>query len=162
MTQTVITEKQFRRNIYELIIKLLNTSSSPDYSVLCQCLEHLNRYSDSIYFYNLIVSELLLYLVGKGNVENALQLAFDLYSNGNHQLLMPIFTALTEKNNPKNDVITNLINILNGNFAQDQYLSFLWKNNHSDMLLMKELKDGVEKSSSVLNHATIVYIIIYY
>lgn len=79
---------------------------------------------------------------------------------------MPLCQALKEyqqqPENINNPTIVSLLKILDGSFPHDQQLSFLWKNNHSDMLIMKELKDGVEKSSSVLNHATIVYYYYYY
>lgn len=120
----------------------------------------------NVYILYLIVAQLLIQLIQSNKVEIALQLSFDIYSHANHQLIMPLCQSLKEyqkqPENINNPTIINLLKILDGSFPHDQQLSFLWKNNHSDMLIMKELKDGVEKSSSVLNHATIVYYIYIY
>ena len=48
-----------------------------------------------------------------------------------------------------------LLTILKGSINERLYLQFLKKNNHADMLLINQVKDGIGNRKSVLHTATI-------
>lgn len=61
----------------------------------------------------------------------------------------------TNNQDEYNQKIEKLKTILSGETTINLYLDFLFRNNHTDLLILKNIKNTVESRSSVLHTATI-------
>jgi len=161
----VIQHKGLREDILLLLVRLhfdldsqsLGSVSQPDYINICQCLIYLDDPNS--------VSQILLkLLVGDQNqVSLAYQIGFDLYDSAAQHFLSDVVTSLkskiassesADKENQKEtdeDVnlkkkIETLSSILDGEKSIELYLQFLIRNNHTDILILKNTKEQVRNS----------------
>ena len=105
----------------------------------------------------------------------AYQISFDLYENATQQFIQQIESAFavnnesskesttpesetadTEKNRKKLDdtFVENLRKILRGEETIKHHMQFLIKNNHTDMLILKQIKDSVRMATT--HNATVI------
>uniref|UniRef100_A0A915NEY7 26S proteasome non-ATPase regulatory subunit 1/RPN2 N-terminal domain-containing protein n=1 Tax=Meloidogyne javanica TaxID=6303 RepID=A0A915NEY7_MELJA len=91
----------------------------------------------------------------------AYQLAFDLYENAPQEFLEQLKELLFKKeDSPENEEtkpspeINNLKSILSGEETIKHHMQFLIKNNHTDMLILKNIKDVVRGSCA--HNATVI------
>uniref|UniRef100_A0A915MAI2 26S proteasome non-ATPase regulatory subunit 1/RPN2 N-terminal domain-containing protein n=1 Tax=Meloidogyne javanica TaxID=6303 RepID=A0A915MAI2_MELJA len=95
------------------------------------------------------------------NTPVAYQLAFDLYENAPQEFLEQLKELLFKKeDSPENEEtkpspeINNLKSILSGEETIKHHMQFLIKNNHTDMLILKNIKDVVRGSCA--HNATVI------
>lgn len=72
------------------------------------------------------------------------------YTNKIKETLAAKAAQCTEK-----DKLGKLMKILNGELTDKLYLQFLKKNNHTDMLLINQIKDSIGTKNSMLHSATV-------
>nr|CCA25242.1 predicted protein putative [Albugo laibachii Nc14] len=182
--RNIITNRDFRMQVYEIMVKTYRNQPIQDYSNMCQCLQMLDNHLE--------VTKILEKLL-RGSTDDTLvafQVAFDLIENENQKFLMNTYHSLpshptareagesksndenepamsTEPENasrpiptgcPENywDRLDKLKLILSGEFIGELVLDFLHRQSDTDPLIMKSIKTAVEERNSVLNHSAVV------
>lgn len=173
----VVLNRDFRHKVLRLLVDLHNQMSSPDYIRICECLVFLNDASSVAN-----IMKTLLQTKEDDKSVLAFQIAFDLVNNSTQQFLTNALNELPKKEDlipplesadamdvdksenkseaPKvvdvyAERIQNLRTILSGEKTISLTLDFLFRNNNTDMLILKNMKTAVESRSSVLHSATI-------
>uniref|UniRef100_K3WVQ1 Uncharacterized protein n=1 Tax=Globisporangium ultimum (strain ATCC 200006 / CBS 805.95 / DAOM BR144) TaxID=431595 RepID=K3WVQ1_GLOUD len=179
--KTVVSHRDFRLKVYEVMVTLYRSHAPHDYSAICQCLQMLNKHAE--------VTTILHDLIKSTGNDTliAYQVAFDLSENENQKFLLNVHNALPSP--PKADAaadesktdgaaaapadngpptvpvgasadywerIAKLKLILSGEFLVDLNLDFLYRQNDSDPLIMKTIKTAVENRNSVLHHSAVI------
>ncbi|KAH6917463.1 26S proteasome subunit RPN2a [Coprinopsis sp. MPI-PUGE-AT-0042] len=83
----------------------------------------------------------------------AYQLAFDLVEGGSQDFLENLKTSLPEGDEKTKATYDKLRQILTGKESVKLYLEFLKRNNHTDLLILKNTKDALEARSSIYHTA---------
>jgi len=174
---SIIMSRKFRLQVLQLLVRLYteagDAAGGVDYFAICQCLLLLNDAK--------AVADILTKLL-KGSPEDALmgyQVAFDLSDNEMQAFLSKVATALPKPATPAapvkteegvetapvelsdeekelDDRIKKITQILSGETMVHLTLEFLYRNNKTDMLLLKQLKDAVEPRNSITHNATVM------
>eukprot|EP00742_Colponemidia_sp_Colp-10_P001792 GILJ01001916.1.p1 GENE.GILJ01001916.1~~GILJ01001916.1.p1 ORF type:complete len:980 (-),score=200.10 GILJ01001916.1:129-3032(-) len=153
IAQTVVTSREFRRQVLQVLVKLYRSRPNPDYINVCQCLFFLDDAA--------AVAEILTQLIQ--TPEGALmacQIAFDLDENENQQFTMEVSKRLPEEktdtgDHPQAAQLQQLRSILAGTVAIELGLEFLYRNNHTDLLVLKNVKNALDSRNSVTHSATV-------
>jgi len=169
----VVLNRDFRHTVLRLLVKLHNQMSVPDYIRISECLVFLNDAPS--------VADILKTLLQSKEDDRCLlafQIAFDLVNNSTQQFLTNVLNELPKKegtvpsSEPADsmdveksaeakavdifaDRVDKLRTILSGEKTISLALDFLFRNNNTDMLILKNTKTAVESRSSVLHSATI-------
>uniref|UniRef100_A0A1I7RR16 26S proteasome non-ATPase regulatory subunit 1 n=1 Tax=Bursaphelenchus xylophilus TaxID=6326 RepID=A0A1I7RR16_BURXY len=163
-------DRKFRGQALDSVFRLFSEMKEPDFVSMCQCLIKLEKPED--------VSGILRRLLANNNELLAFQIAFDLYENASQQFIREIEKALipeskqetsesngneaTEESTSSDtssedatsttasyDSLTDrLKRILRGEETIKHHMQFLIKNNHTDMLILKQIKDSVRTAST--------------
>ncbi|VDM38898.1 unnamed protein product [Toxocara canis] len=165
-------DRAFRNTVLDLLLKLFSELEEPDFVSMCQCLIKLEKPGDVAEILNRLVSN----KSGNG-VLLAYQIAFDLYENASQQFINKIEKALVGEEPQKASaeesstqpssswsaeaapkfegvVAERLRSILRGEQTIKHHMQFLIKNNHTDMLILKQMKDSVRTASA--HNATVI------
>lgn len=163
----IIQHKGLREDILRLLVRLhsdldskLHGISQPDYINICQCLIYLDDPAS--------VSDILSKLLSDSmdQVSLAYQIGFDLYDSAAQHFLSDVVDALkaglveplsTDESDPDSKKavdeynkmkkrVETLSSILDGEKSIELYLQFLIRNNHTDMLILKNTKEQVRNS----------------
>ncbi|CAK5084131.1 unnamed protein product [Meloidogyne enterolobii] len=111
---------------------------------ICQCLIKLERLAQ--------VAQIFNNLLSKKTTLVTYQHAFDPYENAPQEFLEQLKELLFKKeDSPENN---NLKSILSGEETIKHHMQFLIKNNHTDMLILKNIKDVVRGSCA--HNATVI------
>jgi 26S proteasome regulatory subunit N2 len=179
--RTVVSIRDFRLQVYGVMVKIYRSRCAQDYSGVCQCLQMLDNHLE--------VTAILEQLI-HGSDEQCLlayQVAFDLSENENQKFLMNIYHSLpTPTAAPVADEASSgdavapaqsvpaapaipagapadywlkmdrLKLILSGEFLVDLSLDFLHRSSDADPLVMKTIKTAVENRNSVLHHSAVI------
>ncbi|KAJ1651970.1 proteasome regulatory particle base subunit [Dispira simplex] len=153
----------FRSKVLRLLLELQLDRQQPDYEAICQCLMFLNEPHTC--------ADLLLRLVKNGGEDDCLvvyQVAFDLEANATQGFLVKLIQRLeadmpsssaeaegdtTMETSPANMTLANLITILSGKLTIKLYLDFLFRNNRTDLAILKITRDRLESRNSVYHSA---------
>eukprot|EP00475_Leptophrys_vorax_P043311 TRINITY_DN8299_c0_g1_i2.p1 TRINITY_DN8299_c0_g1~~TRINITY_DN8299_c0_g1_i2.p1 ORF type:complete len:954 (+),score=291.71 TRINITY_DN8299_c0_g1_i2:134-2995(+) len=167
LSQRVIQSRNFRQQVLTVLVKIYHDQENPDYSAICQCLLFL----DDAFGIAGVLAKLI-----KGTTDESLiafQVAFELSENENQPFLLRVSSALAPAqpplsntsgdkveapvdNSPEGIKLRLLKEILSGETAINLHLQFLHANNHSDVMIMKNLKEKVESRNSITHNAAIV------
>uniref|UniRef100_A0AC35TPB7 26S proteasome non-ATPase regulatory subunit 1 n=1 Tax=Rhabditophanes sp. KR3021 TaxID=114890 RepID=A0AC35TPB7_9BILA len=150
-------DSTFKGQVLDLLFKMFSDMAEPDFSSMCQCLIKLEQPS--------AVAEILSRLCK--NEEGILlgyQIAFDLYENASQQFINKIVKAMDSQTSCTLDaegntscktiigvdqkIFETLLKILKGEETIKHHMQFLIKNNHTDMLILKQMKDAVRASTT--------------
>ncbi|KAF9344555.1 proteasome regulatory particle base subunit, partial [Mortierella sp. AD094] len=149
LTMTVVLDQAYRNTLLQLLVDQFRKLEEPDYVAINQCLVHLGDHEAS--------AELLQTLVKSGQQTDLLmayQLAFDLENNATQKYLTKVSDALpkesTENTLPKFEKIRS---ILSGKETIKLQLEFLCRNNHTDMLILKNSKTVLDARLSIYHSA---------
>ncbi|KAF9994249.1 proteasome regulatory particle base subunit [Entomortierella chlamydospora] len=149
LTMTVVLDQAYRNTLLQLLVDQFRKLEEPDYVAINQCLVHLGDHEAS--------AELLKNLVKSGQQADLLmayQLAFDLENNATQKYLTKVSDALpkesTEDALPKFEKIKS---ILSGKETIKLQLEFLCRNNHTDMLILKNSKTVLDARLSIYHSA---------
>jgi 26S proteasome regulatory subunit N2 len=122
------------------LLELFEQSSSLDYTSIAQIWLRLNEPS--------LAATTLSKLIAEGVQQNdklleAYQIGFDLADTASQEFLGKVIEALPVEDEVKSEdpsTLQALKEILSGEKSIRLYLEFLSKNNHSDLLLLKNIK----------------------
>ncbi|CAF0707844.1 unnamed protein product [Brachionus calyciflorus] len=171
ITLSLIQNRKFRNAILNLLVRIYSNLPNPDYVNVVQCLIYLDEPEQ--------VASILENLVRANNVLMAFQIGLDLYENATQQFLLKVrnlLKALVTTSQPM-DIgeggaevkqeeqqvkvneelkvhIDKLLSILNGEITINTNMQFSIKNNHSDLLVLKTIKDAVR--NSICHTATVI------
>ncbi|KAI9285712.1 armadillo-type protein [Umbelopsis sp. AD052] len=162
VSMTLVQNLQFRNEVLRLLVKLYQNLDEPDYVSVSQCLVHLNDPA--------ACSNMLETLVAKNTDESLLmayQIAFDLEDSATQDFLQKVIqdlpaTKKTDANemdtddapaDPNNDSFSKIKTILSGEETIKLYLEFLYRKNHTDLLILKNTKNALESRNSVYHSA---------
>ncbi|CAG8455290.1 13893_t:CDS:10 [Ambispora leptoticha] len=172
---TLVHSLDFRNRVLSLLVKVYENLEEPDYVSISQCFVHLN---DPI-----SAAKLLQDLVSKGDDDYLLmayQIAFDLEENATQEFLQKVVSQLppaaavstpsatekqdametdeaeeqkTPQRDPNEEKYTRIRSILSGEESIKLHLEFLYRNNHTDLLILKNTKNVLESRNSVYHSA---------
>ncbi|GAA5797348.1 armadillo-type protein [Helicostylum pulchrum] len=156
---TLVQNLEFRNQVLRLLVELYKTLESPDYISISQCLVHLNDPSSC--------ADMLKSLIEKKDELMAYQISFDLEENATQEFLSKVSqelpvepvvteesTGSTEEAKPKNDTpFQKIKSILSGEESIRLHLEFLYRNNHTDLLILKNTKNALESRNSIYHSA---------
>ncbi|KAJ9109707.1 hypothetical protein QFC19_001937 [Naganishia cerealis] len=143
----------FMTSLMRKLLELFEQSSSLDYTSIAQIWLRLNEPS--------LAATTLSKLIAGGGKENdnlleAYQIGFDLADTASQEFLGKVIEALPVEEDAKAEdpsPLQALKEILSGEKSIRLYLEFLSKNNHSDLLLLKNIKDALEARASIFHSA---------
>ncbi|KNC97437.1 proteasome regulatory particle base subunit RPN2 [Spizellomyces punctatus DAOM BR117] len=165
---TIVQNLHFRNEVLRLLVKLYRNLPEPDYISISQCLLHLNDPA--------ACGDLLQTLANNDETHKliAYQIAFDLEENATQDFLQKVVAALPaaaegtqdsmetdeekqpllkEEPLPNAECFNKIRHILSGELSIRLYLEFLVRNNHTDLLILKNSKDALESRNSVYHSA---------
>uniref|UniRef100_A0A158P7U3 26S proteasome non-ATPase regulatory subunit 1 n=1 Tax=Angiostrongylus cantonensis TaxID=6313 RepID=A0A158P7U3_ANGCA len=161
---------QLRTQLLDVLVRLFTSNKHADFVAICQCLIKLNRPEE--------IGRLLDRLMSHGNGDLiAYQIAFDLYENASQQFNTQVLETYANLHQPSSSTPTSkqkassisegsseqreaspkpeesapmsrLKAILRGEETVKHHMQFLIKNNHTDMLILKEMKDCVRTATA--------------
>ncbi|PLW58365.1 hypothetical protein PCANC_00465 [Puccinia coronata f. sp. avenae] len=169
---TSITLISFRNDLLRLLVRLLGSQQSgPDYFSITQCYVYLDDPQPACELLNQLLSD----EKQPEKILIALQICFDLAETATQEFLEVIRSKLVgsaQKNSStktegdmvvdageassKPDVnphIEQARRILSGEETIKLYLEFLYRNNHADLLILKQTKDALDARSSLYHNA---------
>ena len=154
LATSTIKSKDFRTEILNVILDVYETrpataSKDADYYKIAKCQFALNRPDLS--------AKLLMKLLASDDYLIAYQIAFDVVEKESQSFIQ---TVIAQSSGAAGDLedktkFEKLLTILKGNINERLYLQFLKKNNHTDMNLIKQVKESIGNKKSVLHTATI-------
>jgi len=148
-----IKSKDFRTEILNVILDVYESrpegGKDHDYYKIAKCQFHLNRPDLS--------TKLLMKLLTSEEYLIAYQIAFDVVEKESQTFTQAVIAQSTTAAEALEDKtkFEKLLTILKGNINERLYLQFLKKNNHTDMLLINQVKESIGNKKSVLHTATI-------
>ncbi|KAI9144268.1 armadillo-type protein [Paraphysoderma sedebokerense] len=171
-SMTLVNHVEFRNQVLKMLVQLYQNQPSPDYINIAQCLVHLNDPA--------ACGEVLKKLVQLGNDQNLLmayQIAFDLEDNATQEFLNKVASSLPEEQEKgkekaeksadvmdtdqptqvtPSEAFENIRKILSGELSIKLNLEFLYRNNHADLLILKNTKNALEARNS-LYHSSVTF-----
>ncbi|KAI8924392.1 armadillo-type protein [Entophlyctis helioformis] len=177
VNQTAVQHLAFRNEIFRLLVKLYTTLDNPDYISISQCLVHVN---DPIETAKLL--ERLSAGEEEAQIVTAYQIAFDIEENATQEFVFKVLATLPTppaaaaaatpdpnamdtdeqtplikpESSPSGGVLSKVRTILSGDLSIKLNLEFLFRNNHADLLILKNTKDAFDSRHSVY-HASITF-----
>ncbi|KAG1171516.1 hypothetical protein G6F70_002255 [Rhizopus microsporus] len=159
VSMTLVQNLEFRNEVLRLLVNLYKKLEKPDYISISQCLVHLN---DTTSCANMLKS-----LVEKNDELMAYQISFDLEENATQEFLSKVSNELPNEpvaEEPKEDAMEveepktaspfqKIKSILSGQESIRLHLEFLYRNNHTDLLILKNTKNALESRNSVYHSA---------
>lgn len=164
VSMTLVQNLQFRNQVLRLLVKLYNNLEEPDHVSVSQCLVHLNDPASC--------AVMLKDLVSKNTDDSLLmayQIAFDLEESATQDFLLKIIQDLPATAKPANtstemetddtptdpnqERFAKIKTILSGEESIKLYLEFLYRKNHTDLLILKNTKNALESRNSVYHSA---------
>ncbi|KAF9201263.1 proteasome regulatory particle base subunit [Haplosporangium sp. Z 27] len=149
LTMTVVLDQAYRNTLLQLLVDQFRKLEVPDYVAINQCLVHLGDHEAS--------AALLQTLVNSENQPDLLmayQLAFDLENNATQKYLTKVAEALPKESSESSLAKYEKIrSILSGKETIKLQLEFLCRNNHTDMLILKNSKTVLDARLSIYHSA---------
>ena len=148
--QNLVTNRKFRLEVIEVLVGLYESQGSKcNYIELATCLHYLGHVKK---YAQLLVS----LLADDNNYLIAFQCAFDLVELQDQHFEVELVSELPKDDEDKR--LCSLREILSEGISTAMYLDFLYRNNKTDALGLKHLKQAVEQGRkiSVLHNASIV------
>lgn len=169
---TSITHISFRNDLLRLLVRLLGSQQGgPDYFSITQCYVHLDDPQPASELLNGLLSD----RQDSEKLLIAFQLCFDLAETATQEFLEVLRTKLVgsgsanstskvaaetvDSNAESSDLsvadyhIQQARRILSGEETIKLYLEFLYRNNHADLLILKQTKDALDARSSLYHNA---------
>lgn len=163
---TLVQNLEFRNEVLRLLVDLYKTLQNPDYISISQCLVHLNDPASC--------AAMLKSLVEKKDELMAYQISFDLEENATQEFLSKVsqdlpVEAIVEEAEPESSAAATatgesekrknltpfqkIKSILSGEESIRLHLEFLYRNNHTDLLILKNTKNALESRNSIYHSA---------
>lgn len=148
ITEDIITSKEFRTDVLNLLVSLYERQGEGgkvDYYNLTKCQFFLRAPEAAAKVLSNLTAVDSEYL-------KAYQIAFDLVDTENQSFLNEVNEKLNGSNHSR---INALSSILRNELPRKLSLQFLKKNNHSDMLMLKNLMNDVGTKNSITHGACV-------
>ncbi|OZJ03048.1 hypothetical protein BZG36_03705, partial [Bifiguratus adelaidae] len=155
VSMTLVQNLEFRNKVLRLLVQLYENVKEPDYVAISQCLLHLNDFR--------ACAQILRDLLNKQDDDSLLmayQIAFDLEDSATQVFLQGVIADLQETFAPSGDDALNpddkfvkIKSILSGDETIKLHVEFLYRNNHTDLLILKNTKNALESRNSVFHSA---------
>ncbi|CAO3644071.1 unnamed protein product [Cunninghamella echinulata] len=154
VSMTLVQHLEFRNQVLQTLVELYQNLEEPDYISISHCLVHLND--------SQAAAKLLLGLIEKKNELMAYQISFDLEDNATQDFLSKVSASLPKPETQddsenaaqeNNDPIKKILSILSGEESIRLYLEFLYRNNHTDLMILKNTKNALESRHSIYHSA---------
>jgi len=150
-----IRSKDFRTEVLRMILLIYQKKqdgSNHDYYKLAKCQFSLSLPEST--------GSLLMKLITSSGTDDyliAYQIAFDLVEKESQTYTNQVlsFLAAREASCTEQAKLKQLQTILKGEIHDRLYLQFLKKNNHTDMLLINQIKDSIGNRNSMLHNSTV-------
>lgn len=147
ISEEIITSKEFRNDVLNLLVKLYEQQGvgKVDYFNLAKCQFFLKAPEAT--------AQVLSHLLENDNEYlKAYQIAFDLVETENQNFLNEVDEKLKGSNHNR---VSSLSSIIKNEVPRKLSLQFLKKNNHTDMLLLKNLMNDVGTKNSITHGACV-------
>ncbi len=154
-SMNLVQNLEFRNKTLRMIARLLQELPEPDYIAISQCLVHLNDPQTC--------AEMLINLIKDTDDAHTLmayQIAFDLEENARQDFLQKVLSLLPapasdamETDDIGSDVMNKIRTILSGDTTIKLYLEFLFRNNKTDLLILKTTKNALDSRNSMYHSA---------
>ena len=147
ITEEVITNKEFRNDVLNLLVKLYEQQGDGqlDYYNLTKCQFFLKAPEAAAKVLSNLLSKDAEYL-------KAYQIGFDLVETENQSFLNEVDAKLNGSDHSR---VNSLSSILKNEVPRKLSLQFLKKNNHTDMLQLKNLMNTVGTKNSITHGACV-------
>ncbi|RKP08547.1 armadillo-type protein [Thamnocephalis sphaerospora] len=149
---TLVQNLEFRNTVLQLLVRKLKEQEEPDYIAISQCLLHLGDSEAG--------GAMLDTLARKSDIDYlvACQIAFDLVESATQQHLRSVVATLTASRPEESDSelfarFDNLERILSGSVTIRLFLECLYRNNRTDLLILKNTKNALDSRSSMYHTA---------
>lgn len=150
---SIIDNTSYRSSILNSLITILTSLKNPDFFTIFKIIVNLND-SD-------LSTHLFQSLLGNSNNDpnNKLviyQIAFDLVNSASQELLNKTILNLESLNKEKAEedpIISTIIKILSGIPTSDLNITFLQKNNNTDIQILNKSKDFLDGRNSIFHSA---------
>mgnify|MGYP001141761077 CR=1 FL=1 len=144
---SVITNNSFRTMVLNSLISLLLSldKEHQDFFTIFKIIVQLNDSSLATTVFRQLISheqDLIAY-----------QGAFDLVNTASQELLDKIITELTPKSEEQDSITKRILSILSGVPTCDLDITFLFKNNNTDITILNKTKNLLEGRSSIFHSA---------
>lgn len=142
---TVVSNREFRNKALSSLVPIITSLSAPDYFAIAKIIVQLNDYNIAISLFDDILN-------GSENSKElvAYQVAFDLVASASQELLEKVHSEFSTK---EGEVYQKLTYILSGIPTCDYNLTFLEKNNQTDLSILNKTKTLLDGRSSIFHSA---------
>lgn len=147
-TNTIIHHEAFKAKVLNSLIDIsLSLKSNPDFFTIFKIIIQLND--------SKLASGIFKKLIAQNDKLIACQGAFDLVSSSSQELLDNIINDLKQDPEFQNDGDTEskVLFILSGVPTSDLEITFLYKNNNTDISILNRTKNSLEGRSSIFHSA---------
>ncbi|CCH43332.1 26S proteasome regulatory subunit [Wickerhamomyces ciferrii] len=148
---SIISNTSFRSKILNSLVSIITNLKTPDFFIVSKIIVNLNDDSLAVHlFTNLLKSE------ETNNRLIAYQVAFDLVNSSSQELLDKTIVKLSELNSNESSPspsISKIIKILSGIPSCDFDITFLHKNNNTDIQILNKARDSLESRNSIFHSA---------
>ncbi|ODQ67787.1 26S proteasome regulatory complex, non-ATPase subcomplex, Rpn2/Psmd1 subunit [Nadsonia fulvescens var. elongata DSM 6958] len=149
----IIDKRQFRNKSLNALTSIILSQENPDYFALCKIIVQLNDYNLAIRIFNDLFSS-----TKEDSELIAFQVAFDLVASASQELLEKVSIAFDENNSAsdtsrKIQYNAKLVRILSGLPTCDYDITFLQKNNNTDLAILNKTKSFLDGRNSVFHSA---------
>ncbi|EGT50975.1 CBN-RPN-2 protein [Caenorhabditis brenneri] len=133
-------DRSFRFQVIDIVISTYLMCPSPDMSKICECYV-LTDNADS-------AADTILSLIKRTLLTRAFQIAFDLYETASQGFLDRVLKKLHEQETSDAKAMEKIDSILKGHETVKAYLDFYVRHNHTDTVLMEEIKENIRTASA--------------
>lgn len=142
---TVVSNRKFRNEALNSLVPIIMSLPSPDYFAIAKIIIQLNDY-------NLAITSFVDLLKDGEKAKEliAYQVAFDLVASASQELLEKVHSKFSPETSPEYEKLTR---ILSGVPTCDYNLTFLEKNNHTDLSILNKTKNLLDGRNSFFHSA---------
>lgn len=142
---TVVSNREFRNKALNCLVPFILHLPSTDYFAIAKIIVQLNDSKLAISMFRNLLKE-----SDKASELIAFQVAFDLVSSASQELLEKVHSEFSTETSPEYEKLTQ---ILSGIPTCDYNLTFLEKNNHTDLSILNKTKNLLDGRNSIFHSA---------
>lgn len=146
---STIDNTGFRAKILHSLVKIITELKTPDFFIVCKIIVNLNDHA--------LATKLFTSLLESTETNaklTAYQVAFDLVNSASQELLDKTISSLDALNTDgSNTTLTKITKILSGIPTCDFDITFLQKNNNTDIQILNKSKQYLDGRNSIFHNA---------
>ncbi|KAF1762524.1 hypothetical protein GCK72_010786 [Caenorhabditis remanei] len=133
-------DRSFRFKVINTVIKTYMKCPSPDMSKICECYVLTDNAEAA--------ADTITDLISRNLSTAAYQIAFDLYETASQGFLDRVLRRFEQKDSPDAKAMEKIHSIMKGHETVKAYLDFYVRHNHTDSILMEEIKENIRTASA--------------